>query len=214
MLESIELNGWVELGKVNSDRELKYLAKSIGSIERHPNGEEVYTLRPKSKLTANRNSFSGHYGLDAFPFHTDTAYKAKPVRFIILHAPVESSSPTRILPFKKIIEQLSTYELSILSRAIFILNNKQSKYYTSFEFREDGKVGYKYDPICMKPVNNQAETIQRKVHQIMSIIEPIDIFWFKGRTVLIDNWATLHGRASVINESNSRVLKRIYLNQK
>ena len=45
---SLTENGWTEFTSGSSDSELISIASEIGNILKHPNGEDVFLLKPKT----------------------------------------------------------------------------------------------------------------------------------------------------------------------
>lgn len=210
-LEILESKGWLELNGYSTNDELKELAFKLGQVVKHPNGQEIYTLKPKDGMNSGKGTFSNKYGFGKFPLHTDTAFYAHPIRFMILNSSKESNCHTTIVPIKKVLELLNEEEMHKISRAIYIVKTNENRFFTSLIFNELGIQGFKYDPSCMFPYNKKAKEAETKLRELLSKVKPIEIKWTKNKTVIIDNWRTLHGRSTAKSEEN-RELKRIYIN--
>src|SRR6266852_2493437 len=59
----------------------------------------VQTLRPRETAEVKQNRYSGHYGLDLFPLHTDLAHWALPPHYLLLRCLVGADDVfTNLLP--------------------------------------------------------------------------------------------------------------------
>lgn len=205
-------NGWTEFNSGSSDSELISIASEIGEILKHPNGEDVFLLKPKSVNESLLGTFSNKHGLQEFPLHTDTAFYNIPARFILMHSANSNSCDTTILRKSDFWYQLTDAEKKMAKRAIYLVKTNRERFYTSFIFKENNEYGLKYDPSCMLPYNKFAKDFDQILQRVISGIEPKKIKWTEGKTVIIDNWKTLHGRKSA-EKDTTRMLKRIYINQ-
>ena len=208
---SLSENGWTEFNSGSSDSELITIASKIGNILKHPNGENVFLLKPKSENESLFGTFSNKHGLQDFPLHTDTAFYKNPARFILMHSAISNSCDTTILRKSDFWDELTDTEKMMAKRAIYLVKTNRERYYTSFIFKENNEYGIKYDPSCMIPSNKFAKDFDQKFQRVISGIEPKRIKWTDGKTVIIDNWKTLHGRKSA-EKDITRLLKRIYIN--
>ncbi|MBP6056662.1 MAG: TauD/TfdA family dioxygenase [Candidatus Fonsibacter sp.] len=205
-------NGWTEFNSGSSDSELISIASEIGNIIKHPNGQDVFLLKPKSENESLLGTFSNKHGLLDFPLHTDTAFYKNPVRFILMHSANSNSCDTTILRKSDFWDQLTYAEKKIAERAIYVVKTNRERFYTSFIFKENKEYGIKYDPSCMIPFNKFAKDFDQIFHAVISKIETKNIKWTEGKTLIIDNWKTLHGRKSA-EKDITRILKRIYINK-
>lgn len=208
---SLKEKGWTELKSGSSDEELISIASKIGRIIHHPNGQTVFTLKPKLESEAFKGTFSNTCGLNEFPLHTDTAFSKKPVRYILMHSRESSNCDTTLLSKNEFWNLLSESDRYNAKRAIYLVKTRTEKFYTSFIFQENGKTGIKYDSTCMIPFNKYAKEFDQKIRKLLSEIKPSRLKWTNGKTVIIDNWMSLHGRKSAKNDTR-RELKRIYIN--
>ena len=208
---SLKEKGWAEFNSGSTDSELVSIASDIGNILNHPNGQMVFTLKPKLENDAIKGTFSGRHGLNNFPLHTDTAFYKKPVRYILMHSINPSNCDTTLLLKNSFWDLMTKSEKINAERAIYLVKTNREKFYTSFIFRENNEEGFKYDPSCMSPVNKYAKEFDQVFNKILLEIPLINIKWSGNKTIIIDNWNTLHGRKSVQNDIK-RELKRIYIN--
>ncbi len=107
-----------------------------------------------------------------------------------------------------VLTELSLNDLKSTERAIFKVQTIHSQFYTSLIFRENGIIGFKYDPNCMKPINSHGKRFVEIIEKVN--VKTINVNWSGNKAVLIDNWKMLHGRTAV-NPKENRELKRIYI---
>ena len=128
-----------------------------------------------------------------------------------MHSTKSSDCDTTIISRIDFWDLLSKTDKSNAERAVYLVKTNSEIFYTSFIFRENNIEGIKYDPSCMFPFNKNAKEFDRTFQEILSNIQPKNIKWSGNKTVLIDNWRSLHGRRSAKNDIE-RELKRIYIN--
>lgn len=203
--------GWLEFKGPSTNDELISLAKSIGQIQRHPNGDEIFTLTPKDGLNSTKGTFSNKYGFGRFPLHTDTAFYVQPIRYMMLSMNKPSETCTTLLSIEKLFEKLNPNDEYIASRAIYKVKTSESSFYTSLILESRGIKYMRYDPTCMFPVNKAAKEFELKLHELFTLVKPESITWNKPKTIIIDNWKVLHGRSGAKMDEH-RELKRIYIN--
>jgi L-asparagine oxygenase len=174
----------------------------------------VQLLRPKGKDEAGRNQYSGNFGFGTFPFHSDLAHWAIPPRYLLLRCIVGSDDVfTHVLPWTRMVGSLGA---PALRKAVFATRKRKagssglvralSRYHQAEVFR--------WDPIFLSPLNDQARTLARLMRDAArdSIITNV-LLREQGDTLLIDNWRMLHGRGEVKPQSRNRRVERVYLSE-
>lgn len=207
----ISSKGWIEIENIHSNSELLSIATSLGHISPHPNGEKIASISPKPKSQSIAGTLSNRFGFGTFPMHTDTAFWPKPARYVLLSSTEPSNTKTLIFHIDNIWNQLSKYDTSLAKRAIFIVKTIHGQHYTSLEFKENGQMGFRYDPCTMFPCNTSAKKFQIIFENIIESIQPVEIDWSGNKALIFDNWCTLHARTSS-KKNEMRILKRIYIN--
>jgi len=209
---TLKEKGWIEFYSGSSDSELLEIASKIGEIQKHPNGQMIFSLKPKLEYESVNGTFSNICGLRDFPLHTDMAFSKKPARYVLMHSKNSNSCDTTLLPKNDFWDLLSNSEKYNAERAIYLVRTKTVFFYTSFIFNENSETGIKYDSTCMFPFNKYAKEFDPCLKKVISEIEPLNLKWTDGKTIVIDNWINLHGRKSAFNDIG-RELKRIYINK-
>lgn len=162
-------------------------------------------LVAKDYSRAKPGTKSARRGLQTFPLHTDQASKLVPPRYILLRAFSASESPTYLLP---VCQCRLTTELRLgLTEGLWAFRGSRTPHISSVV--DDQRI--RWDEDCMRPLDKSAKKAHRQFSELLSRVETHHVEWTNSKTVLvIDNWRTLHGRASV-KESEHRILERLYL---
>ncbi|POF88349.1 TauD/TfdA family dioxygenase [Pseudomonas putida] len=171
----------------------------------------IQTLKPRESDESSPHSYSAVYGLNAFPLHTDYAHWGTPPRFLMLRCRLgDPSVTTYLLPWSCIAEQAS----HIINRAIVAPRRKhtaQAICPLAVRYRKAGQVGFRWDSLFLRPLNQAAEALADVV-QARARIDRIAIALSDpGDTLIIDNWHMLHGRSEVPQQALDRHIERIYL---
>ena len=81
-------DGYVFLESYCPDEEDAVVAASLGGVLTLSNGSAIHPLTPMRREAATPNTYSGIYGYERFPFHTDLAHWRSPPRYLILRCEV------------------------------------------------------------------------------------------------------------------------------
>lgn len=208
-LDKLKTEGIVIVENISSQDELISLAKSVGKIRPHPNGEDMAILKSDDDTNSLTGTFSNVYGLSAFPFHSDTAFWGLPARYIVMGMLSTSSCTTNYISLKEIDRFISGDFLRKARRAIYLIETFEGSKYTSPVFEVDGSYGFRFDPNIMTPANGYAKIFHDELVAAMNRVESMKIDWSGNKAVVLDNWNYLHSRSAVINEN--REMFRIYL---
>lgn len=176
----------------------------------------VQTLRPRQATESPKNQYSGTYGLEEFPLHTDLAHWARPPRYFILRCRIGSSSVvTRLLPSSALSSAVGDMTLR---RAL--ARPRQSRpgekhCLLPLVFFADGIFGLRWDSIFLVPVNELALRVaQAMLTSTWDTRELAELaLTDQGDTLIVDNWRFLHGRGSVSSSDMNRNLERVYLSE-
>jgi hypothetical protein len=214
--------GFVFIPKWKPDVGIEYLAQELGKVvdvsdylgyEKIPNAQKI---RPKKQSTSLNNQYSGKFGLNAFPFHTDLAHWSKPPNFLILRCIRGFGEvSTKILPIKYIHNQL---EAAGLRRAVAkprINGNNQTSCLLPLQFTMNNKKCIRWDSLFLEPVNKNV----KRIHDIMLKDETWDMaieikLINPGDTLILNNHSNFHARSSVPEGCYDRELERVYFNQR
>lgn len=210
-LKSLRDRGWARVpSDVHDETVLAArtlaIAQYLGKPVRGRARQIVEALRPKAPETAPPASLSRKYGLDAFPFHVDTAHWVTPARFMILSCVSLGDEVVPTLLLNRNDVNLSSDERNIANSAVFLVKNGRNSFYSSIF--GGGREFIRYDPGCMEPQGQDAikalaifahERVRRYVQEFS---------WEIGDSLIIDNWRMLHARAAAGKNSAGRLLLR------
>ena len=172
----------------------------------------VQTLQPRESTEVGRNQYSGHYGREAFPLHSDLAHWPVPPRYLLLRCVVGSSEvATNVLLWKALVARLGT---RTLQRAIFTHPHRRrgcSGLVRAAMSYGDEQI-LRWDGLFLRPLNAEAAAMSAVMREPRWTAEATPILLSEaGDTLLIDNWQMLHGRSSVPPSARGRRIERIYL---
>ncbi|WP_087548138.1 hypothetical protein [Acinetobacter sp. WCHA39] len=216
----LEINGYVFFPKWMPETSTINIAKLCGEIFSfstvlgYQTIPDTQQLKPKEK-DYQCNTYSGHFGLDNFPLHTDLAHWHTPPRYLMLRCIQGSKSvKTHILPFNNILDNLQKLSAN---KAIFSTrpNPNGTTILLPMTFHSDKTIiAYRWDSIFLLPVNSAAKDIQN-YFKSMNFKDQIQDFELlhAGDTLIIDNFKNLHGRSEVVHLESTRIIERIYLNK-
>ncbi|PCJ92918.1 MAG: hypothetical protein COA46_02790 [Porticoccaceae bacterium] len=186
------------------------VAKDLGEVYKVSTMPLVQTLTPRLRKNEHKNTYSGNYGLNEFPFHTDLAHWYVPPRYLLLRCicPARNVS-TKLIDSHEVINREVR---DLLNRAHF----RPRK-------RLDGKANilkvlhgelFRWDSIFIEPANNVADLLKKIIEKRLNNIQPKGIYLANtGDCLLIDNWRMLHGRGCIDSKSMDRKIERIYFNE-
>ena len=210
MIGQLEKEGYAQLGVVEPNLPTEAVAKKIGEIIKIPGLAIVQRLVPKAKDTVPENVYSGNYGLEDFPLHTDLAHWYLPPRYFILRciSPVPTVYTTVVQPQVA----LGGLSQSTIKRAMFqprrLLDNKLCL----LRLIQDALI--RWDQLFLVAKNAEAEEVSHHIKHRQPDFQTTKIgFVEPGETLLIDNWKVLHGRTAVPESGYTRVIDRVYLSE-
>ncbi len=173
-------------------------------------GGLVQDLVPRASATPN--TYSGIYGLNNFPFHTDLAHWPRPPRYLLLRCLIGYPEvPTLLLDGHEI---FTSQMKGVLTRAIFRprrpLDGKISLFRLCEPVEEDYRL--RWDDVFLRPVSPVGVIARERMQELLANASPLKIFLVNpGDVLLIDNWRMLHARSLVPTHIIDRRIQRVYL---
>jgi L-asparagine oxygenase len=174
----------------------------------------VQSLRPRQIAEVKENQYSGHYGFDLFPLHTDLAHWMLPPRYLLLRCLVGTDDVfTNLLPSAHVFGLLGT---AALEKAVLRARKRHfacSGLVRALSLYREDQV-FRWDPVFLEPLNRHAEALGRTMLD-PALDEAANRVRLQnpGDTLIIDNWRMLHGRSPVPAGSKLRNVERIYLSE-
>jgi hypothetical protein len=175
-------------------------------------GGLVQELVPKSSSTPN--TYSGIYGLNLFPFHTDLATWRQPPRYLLLRCIRGYAAVPTLLVDGRILADAVTPD--ILMRAIFKPRRPRDgalSLLRLYEPVDDGQ-RLRWDGVFLKPASKAGEIADVRVREWLARCQPLSIALTRADdTLVIDNWRMLHARSPIPAGREDRKLERVYLRE-
>lgn len=172
----------------------------------------VQTLVPLSE--AAPNSYSGIFGLNRFPFHSDLAHWRAPPRYLLLRCVTGYSDiPTLLIDGHDLIDAVT---LDILVRAIFKPRRPRDGSISLLRLCEpvEDVARVRWDEVFLKPASRIGEVADLRVREWLSKCTPTEMSLAQTHdTLLIDNWRMLHARSPILPGRESRAIERVYLEE-
>lgn len=173
-------------------------------------GALVQDLIPRTSSTPN--TYSGIYGLDRFPFHTDLAHWRMPPRYVLLRCVTGYADvATLLVDGRTLIEEITP---DILTRAIFRPRRPRDRTLPLLRLCDpiDDCHRIRWDEVFLKPASKIGDIANLRVRDWLALCEPQSIaLAAAGDILLIDNWRMLHARSPISAERENRKLERVYL---
>jgi len=203
--------GYVFLPKIMPGISTEEFADTLGETISPWDGGLVQTLVPT--VGAAPNTYSGIYGLNRFPFHTDLAHWRSPPRYLLLRCVIGYSDVPTFLADGETLKR--TISQDMMARAIFKQRrplNGELSLLRLLEIDEEGREILRWDEEFLKPASKIGDTVNIQIREWLTSCQPISIgLERKHDTIIIDNWRMLHARAPIPAGRENRALERIYL---
>lgn len=209
MRQELMEKGYVSFSS-DSKESMLAVAQRIGNIFKVSTMPLIQTLTPRLKENELNNTYSGNFGVNEFPFHTDLAHWYIPPRYLFLRSLVPVADvETKLIDSKDICDGI---DACVLSRAHFRPRKKLDRTANLLKIKQDGI--FRWDSIFIEPANNIARELRREIQVGLSNSKNISIsLAAEGDCLLIDNWRMLHGRSAVSTKSMDRIIERVYFEE-
>lgn len=204
--------GYVFLRSHQPDLHTIAVAQNLGHPLTPWRGGLVQTLIPRAEATPN--TYSGIYGLNRFPFHTDLAHWRTPPRYLLLRCFTGYADvPTQLIDGRALINAVT---LDILGRAIFKPRRPRDGALALLRLCEPADNGHRlrWDEVFLKPASKIGDIARLRVQEWLATCEPTPISLTNVcDTLLIDNWRMLHARSPIPAGREGRAIERVYLEE-
>ena len=171
----------------------------------------VQRLEPRD--SGPPNTYSGLFGLGAFPLHTDLAHWLIPPRYLLLRCGKGYADvPTLLLDGTEIVREM---DADALGRAIVRPRRRQSGELRllrlwSTPMRATGCL--RWDQVFLQPASVEGRRAFDSLRDRLEIATPTQIVMIEpGEAIIIDNWRMLHARPAIPAGRRDRYLERVYL---
>lgn len=191
-------------------------ASILGSANILEGFSTIQKLRPHTQSNATPNTYSGNFGTEEFPFHTDLAHWAIPPRYLMLRCIVGSNAVTTSLFDGNLL--LDAMGSTLLRRTLVqprrpLRYGKQLLRLLEYLDGNDSKF-LRWDSIFLRPATAESEkTFSLVVEYIGSNNAEDMVLLSLGDTLIIDNWRMMHRRSAVPLTASNRNIERVYLGE-
>jgi L-asparagine oxygenase len=186
----------------------------FGEIETVEGLNTVQQLVPRDRIESLPNTYSGNFGVEEFPLHTDLAHWATPPLFLALRCVTGTSLvPTRILDGQLLVQHFGLKFLrSLLVQPRRPMRNGKQLLQLLERVGPADRFRIRWDSIYLKAATVRSASGFEKIKDFLASSIASEVLLLKrGDTLIIDNWRCLHGRASVGTTARRRHIDRAYL---
>jgi len=206
----LDLHGYVFLPRHLQGEMSEEVAAGFGEMMTPWEGGLVQRLIPRA--TSTPNTYSGNFGLNPFPFHTDLAQWPAPPRYLMLRCVRGYRDvPTLIVDGHVLLQRLGT---EALSRAVVRPRRPQAGQLRLLRLlqREASESLLRWDAVYLRPASRIGELAFVEIARCLRDASPKPLVMAEdGDTVIIDNWRMLHARPAIPRNRLDRCLERVYL---
>lgn len=209
----IERDGYVFLSRFRPELTGAEALSEFGQLVALGTGGPVHRLVPKDVTSAPPNTYSGMFGLDAFPLHTDLAHWYLPPRYFALRCIIGYDSVETWLADGRDVTE--TVGADVLEQAIMQSRrplNGNRHLIRVFEQLRDGTSLLRWDETFIRPASPAGVLGSDFFRQALRRSEPTKVRLSQlGDTLVLDNWRMLHGRSNVPSGCVNRIIERAYM---
>lgn len=185
------------------------IAERIGEVLTIPGVPQIQSLVPRAIGDCEESNYSGNFGMQEFPLHTDMANWSVPPRYFLLRCVQPARSvKTLFLHARQVFEGEDPLSLR---RALFRPRRRIDGRLSILRLY-DGDC-YRWDSIFIQPVNALASELRARILERIATSSVQAVTFENSREcILVDNWRVFHGRSAVPSLESHRVVERVYLN--
>lgn len=213
--QEVALKGFALRKSLNPQMSALEVARAIGVPALLDGLRLVQELTPTTEKESTPNTYSGNFGRDEFPLHTDLAHWARPPRYLMLRCMKgDANIGTRILDGLDLIDAIGSARMArCLARPRRPLTGMLHLLPVLGASTPPGNQVLRWDSLFIEPINQSARLVFDSIREWLART-PVDrqILLMPGDTLVIDNWRILHGRERAHCSAIDRVVHRVYLN--
>ena len=211
--ERVATEGFAVLPRYCPEESGRAAFARLGVLLALPDFADVQVLKPQRSETSTPNTYSGNFGYDVFPLHTDLAHWASPPRHVALRCVHGMSDvATLVVDGNDVVAKIGALSMR---RALAHPRRPLRGARALLRLREcpAGKTPLlRWDSIFLRPATpSSRETFQAVDAYLRSVTAQHIVLSDVGDTLILDNWRMLHGRAAVPMRSHARRIERAYL---
>lgn len=207
-------DGYVFLNEYMKNKTTLELVRYLEKIENFEQMSNVHHLVPKKETESTPNTYSGQYGYNDFPMHTDLAHWSRPPRYLLLRCIQGNNQVSTKLLDGNII--LNSVGERILERALVKPRRPLKGQLRLIRIFHPGTPSLiRWDDTYIVPASPAGEAGVEAMNNKLKELKNDNIFLKEmSDTLLIDNWRMLHGRSAIPISSDERIIERVYFGDK
>jgi len=214
--QELSEKGFVFIPRWKLELSINELASNVGKVVKisdylnHSMIPDVQKVTPKERESSIKSHYSGEFGLNAFPLHTDLAHWGKPPKYIMMRCINGNERvATKVLPLNIIWEILQDHGL----RRAVVKTRGRRCCLLPLLFNTNEEQCIRWDSHFLEPVNESASVIRDLMlsKKVWDLAIDIKLKNF-GDTLILNNHSHFHGRSKVSSDCVDRELERIYFN--
>ena len=209
--ENLHEHGYAFLTEYEPEAAGQEVASSLGALLPGPLGS-LHTIAPSPVDAARPNTYSGRYGYNRFPPHTDLAQHREPPNYLMLRClRGKSEVLTTLVDGYKIVANVGP---ALLSRTLVQprrpTNGKRPLLAVWNQHTGRGRV--RWDEEYLRAASSGGVEGMARMREVIQQEAGVSVALHRrGDTLLIDNWRMLHGRSAVPSACRDRLIERAYL---
>ena len=208
--EEVDVYGFAFRQSYRSNLSTLEVACALGEPLVPWEGRQIQKLVPRA--TSEPNTYSGVYGLNQFPFHTDLANWQMPPRYLILRCVKGYRDlPTILIDGHCMVESIGA---NFLQRAIVRPRRPKEGRFRLLQIYDAVGVDrrIRWDEVFLEPANEFAVMARNTIRDWLAESSPKSIALAQENdTLILDNWRILHARSPIMPNQLDREIERVYL---
>lgn len=210
---TVSQDGWVFIPELNPACTGVEIATQIGSSWFHERGGFVHRLTPSGIDDVVPNTYSGRYGVERFPLHTDLAHHTEPPRYFLLRCVRGYSEvSTNLIDGRDMVRSIGA---SLLARALVQPRRPRGgarPLLPIYQLHKGDHGLLRWDETYIQPASVAGEQAFASISCYLTKVAPTSIqLTAPGDTLIVDNWRMIHGRSAVPPYCQDRLIERAYL---
>ncbi len=209
----VRAQGFAHLSALEPEETTEAIAIRLGEIIAPGRHAAIQTLRPRTAAEAAPNTYSGQYGMNDFPLHTDLAHWPSPPRYFLLRCVVGAEAvPTLLVDSAFLISRVSAVSLA---RGLMVSRRPIEGKIRLLALRQrtdNGEWLLRWDRTFIRPASDAgASAAARLTAALAEAPRQLVTLQAPGDTLIVDNWRMLHGRGPIPRAARARLIERAYL---
>lgn len=190
-------------------------ASKLGRVQHIEGINKKQILIPRSQSEKNLNTYSGNFGLNAFPLHTDLAHWYTPPRYLLLRSLIGTKSvATGVFDATDLIVNFGRNDLRRALVQPRRLIQGRRNLLRLLDTAPNGYDIFRWDLLFLTPVTEFSRYLISQIKEYLTEINEKKISLVApGDTMIIDNWRIFHSRDAIKKDALNRRVERVYLSE-